>query len=542
MRDNELIMGKINKNISIDLNTQEDCMNSAVLFYLKYILDNNDQNKSMSYTCIDKSLEYGINKLVQDGTGYTIGELTTNDPIFISIKENIVDNSINENGIGIIKNGSQIAEAVSDYILKVNLLTKSTYTKSLYFLLLAYKISSKDSKRQGELSVKIKNISEKLLDFISYKDENKICVYAICKNEAKFVDKWVESMREADYIAVLDTGSTDDTVEKLKKYSFVHVETKVINPWRFDTARNESMKLIPEDMNILVCTDLDEVFEPGWSYKLREKWDDNKHIRCYYKYSWSHLPNGADGRIFWYDKIHSRKWTWKYPVHEMLVETSDNPVEYTMDHVLNLFDYIHLHHYPDQTKSRGSYLPLLEIRAKEDPEDYYGLIYLAHEYNYRGFFDRSIGILDRILTSYSDKIDSLEQASCYLFKGDGYMALNKYREAQLSYLEAIKIEPTYREPYINLGKAFFETQEYDLSIKYIKMSLEKTYRHYTWLERDISWTYEPYDNLSLACYYGGYKKESLLYAYKAYRYEPENERLKNNIEIILDNMSDIDFI
>ena len=45
----------------------------------------------------------------------------------------------------------------------------------------------------------------------------KICVYAISKNESNFVDRWVESMSEADDIYVLDTGSIDDTVEKLKK-------------------------------------------------------------------------------------------------------------------------------------------------------------------------------------------------------------------------------------------------------------------------------------------------------------------------------------
>lgn len=36
----------------------------------------------------------------------------------------------------------------------------------------------------------------------------KICIYAICKNEEKFVSRWVESMKEADKIFVLDTGST----------------------------------------------------------------------------------------------------------------------------------------------------------------------------------------------------------------------------------------------------------------------------------------------------------------------------------------------
>lgn len=69
-------------------------------------------------------------------------------------------------------------------------------------------------------------------------------------------------MKEADEIVVLDTGSTDDTVEKLRAKG-VKVEIKEIKPWRFDVARNESLKLVPEDCNILVCTDLDEIFESG---------------------------------------------------------------------------------------------------------------------------------------------------------------------------------------------------------------------------------------------------------------------------------------
>ena len=41
----------------------------------------------------------------------------------------------------------------------------------------------------------------------------KVCVYAICKNEEQFVRRWMQSMSEADLVVVLDTGSTDDTVE-----------------------------------------------------------------------------------------------------------------------------------------------------------------------------------------------------------------------------------------------------------------------------------------------------------------------------------------
>lgn len=73
-----------------------------------------------------------------------------------------------------------------------------------------------------------------------------VCVYAICKNEAKFVPGWIESMREADSIVVLDTGSTDETVRLLEEGG-AKVTREIISPWRFDTARNRSLELVPEE-------------------------------------------------------------------------------------------------------------------------------------------------------------------------------------------------------------------------------------------------------------------------------------------------------
>ena len=90
----------------------------------------------------------------------------------------------------------------------------------------------------------------------------KVCIYAICKNESKFIKRWYESIKGADYICVLDTGSEDDSLEILKKLN-IKVKQKVIKPWRFDVARNESMKLIPKDADICICLDLDEIMLPG---------------------------------------------------------------------------------------------------------------------------------------------------------------------------------------------------------------------------------------------------------------------------------------
>ena len=58
-------------------------------------------------------------------------------------------------------------------------------------------------------------------------------------------------------------------VEKLKELG-VNVFSEEIFPWRFDVARNVSLKLVPNDTDICVCTDLDEVFVNGWRKKLEE--------------------------------------------------------------------------------------------------------------------------------------------------------------------------------------------------------------------------------------------------------------------------------
>ena len=384
---------------------------------------------------------------------------------------------------------------------------------------------------------------------------DKICVYAICKNESKYVNTWVNSMKEADYICILDTGSTDDTYERIKASAKalelegssckLIYDQKVINPWRFDVARVESMKLCPEDTDIFVCTDLDEFFEPGWADPLREHWDGNKYDRCVYLYTWSHLENGAAGRIFRYDKIHGKGYTWKFPVHESLcrVITDNLRIENSTSRYLDLTKYIMLHHFPDKEKSRSSYLPLLELRAQEYPEDTFGLIYLAHEYNYRKKFDKSIETINNIMARPDyDMITPTEKASCLFFRGDDYKALGDYSNALNDYLKALEIDPTLREPYLKLASLFSEMKLYNIAVEYAKLSIEKGIRHYSWIEKDNSWSYGPYDIMAVASFYAGNKRDSLAYAYKAYSYDPDNERLKKNIKLIIDNMSEIEMI
>ena len=119
----------------------------------------------------------------------------------------------------------------------------------------------------------------------------KVAVYAICKNEARFAARWMASMGEADGVYVLDTGSTDGTAERLRALGAVVPEEEII-PWRFDAARNRSLALVPENVDICVCTDLDEVFHPGWRQSLEAAWLPGTG-QARYRYTWSFHPDGS---------------------------------------------------------------------------------------------------------------------------------------------------------------------------------------------------------------------------------------------------------
>lgn len=367
---------------------------------------------------------------------------------------------------------------------------------------------------------------------------NKICVYAICKNESKFVDRWCNSMSEADCIVVLDTGSTDDTVEKLRSHG-VTVVQKAIEPWRFDVARNESLKLVPSDCNILVCTDLDEYFDKGWAKYLRERWIEGVHKRCHYSYYYANLDTGFPEQIITYNKIHGRGWHWRCPVHELMVKDSDGNEDLSEYEILYLVDEIMLRHTPDIKKSRSNYLDLLEIRRKENPTDYFGLYYMAldYEHDYHNY-QKAIEVLEDALKVCDD--------GYYTFMITGKIGMlqkkNGNNEVALVYLKkAISSCDEYR--FLILESAdilFYYYKDYNGAYNMLLHGLKSTFQHDYWYEQPYGWGSEYYDLLSLSAFYCGKTVESLIYALIAQNKDKNNERYKNNIEIIKNSITEID--
>jgi len=201
----------------------------------------------------------------------------------------------------------------------------------------------------------------------------KVAIYSIALNEEKHVKRWYESTKEADYHLIADTGSTDNTV-KIARELGIQVYEISVKPFRFDMARNASLALLPADADYCVALDMDEVLRPGWRQALEKAFSEGIQ-RPKYRFITDFNEDGTPKAEFDGFRIHRRHGVrWIYPIHEVpsTFDGPDNRKKYNFQ----------IHHRPDKNKSRGQYLPMLIMAAKENP-DSRNLYFLGREYFYR---------------------------------------------------------------------------------------------------------------------------------------------------------------
>jgi glycosyltransferase involved in cell wall biosynthesis len=299
-------------------------------------------------------------------------------------------------------------------------------------------------------------------------------ICAIAKNEENTLPKLLSSL--SDYkqrggkVFLLDTGSTDKTVEIAKEWGCVVHEVgekfiKIIDKYTansinnqfiideepaivkvddklfdFAAARNYISSLAECDM---ICTlDCDEAYSNFNIDKINNLINDGWE-KFEYQFIFAHDTYGRAAVQFVQSKFYDRrKCKWEGIVHEVLI--GDTKTLYVNQSI------ILLEHWQEQGKGhRGNYLIGLSLDCYKNPDNDRNSHYLARELMYNNRPKSAIKEFERHITM---KGWVAERAQSMIYMGDCYGKISKEPEKQLYwYHMAYDLDPKRREALIALA-------------------------------------------------------------------------------------------
>lgn len=339
----------------------------------------------------------------------------------------------------------------------------------------------------------------------------KIAVYSIACNEEKFVERWYESAKEADYILLADTGSSDDTIRVAQSLG-VDVYQIKISPWRFDDAKNSALNLLPKDVDIAISLDLDEVLLPVWRETLETSWEQDATIL-------NHKYRHNGGPWQWHSKIHARhNCKWIGAVHETLSWSIPEKAIWS--------DAILLDEWQDTTKSRRSYLSLLHKKINEGDTNWRTRYFLANDYQAIG--DTNNAILWR-LESYKACSDGPVVRS-YIAKNiaSNYLSIRDLESAR-HWAETACTDSNERESLYEMAKVYSALGDHARALETALECLRVEERRDGFTYSPDAWGSGIHDTLALSAYYSGNKKLAMKHGKLALKLDPENNRLVDNM-------------
>ena len=344
----------------------------------------------------------------------------------------------------------------------------------------------------------------------------KIAVYTIALNEEKFVERWYKSISDADYILLADTGSSDNTVKVARSLGINVVEINIM-PFRFDDARNLALSLVPRDIDFCISLDLDEIVTEGW-YETLQKVPASA-TRLIYKFIHRWNPDGTPAVQHIASKIHSRSgYRWKNPVHEMLYKYSGEEVDHGVE--------IEVHHFPDTSKARSSYLGLLEIACAEDPTSAQLQFWLGREHLIHGNHSNAIENLEKFLRKFPEWWEP-EIAFAHIYLAE------LVEEKALEHLQqAVGKVPYLRETWVRLANYYWSMGDWaecrNAAIQGSK--LDRMPEIYL-VDRKLWVGPKFFDLIALSSHFLGDNDMASDFGAKALDLDPENSRLQNNLNV-----------
>jgi glycosyltransferase involved in cell wall biosynthesis len=263
----------------------------------------------------------------------------------------------------------------------------------------------------------------------------KLSALLIVKNEESIVATALESVKDFDEIVVVDTGSTDATLDIVKRYT----DTIYHFPWvdDFAAARNFAIEKATGDWCFSIDADHKLVTPIAEVRSAVEKADAEGQTGLFIK--------AIQGKhTHWGSTLFKRtpevKWVGK--VHEYL---SPRPTAYS--EVTKEIGYSKNHALDPDRNIR--ILQSGELTTR-------GRFYLGREYYERKRYDEAIAMLHEYL---KDDTWDAERAEAYLTLARCYWFTNRGDEAREHCLRAIQINPAFKEALLFMGGMHYEPRK-----------------------------------------------------------------------------------
>jgi hypothetical protein len=183
-------------------------------------------------------------------------------------------------------------------------------------------------------------------------------------------------------------------------------------------------------------------------------------------------------------------------------------------------------HHPDETKSRGQYLDLLEMSVKEDPSCPRNAFYYARELTYYQRWAEAIEALNKYL-AMPEATWNNERSYALRLIGNCY---DKLGHNGISwYRKAVAEDAGVRETWCELAQACYNRGLWEECYSAACNALKLTQCTHTYTIDASNWKARPHDLAAIAAYRLGFKKEATQHGTNALEFEPNNQRLITNL-------------